>query len=122
MSTSINWPPTLPQNAAVSGYGEGGGMNIAISPMDAGPPKLRKVSSRADQITVTYLMTTSQVATFETFAKTTTSGIKRFNWQHPRTAVSKEVRFVPGKDGEFYRILYIGPAFYSVAFTLEILP
>lgn len=122
MSTSINWPPSLPTLATVRGYGEDSGVNVLRAPMDAGPAKLRKTGNRADILTVGYQMTTAQVATLETFVKTTTAGVKRFNWTHPRTGASTEVRMVPGRDGGYYRTLYLGPNLWQVEFQIEVLP
>lgn len=123
MTTSINWPPSLPTAPTPQGYAEDGGAHIARAPMDAGPPKMRKLGTRADLMPITFRLTTAQVATFETFVKTTTGGgVKRFNFTHPRTAASKEVRFVPEQDGKIYRITYIGPGLWLVAMTFEVLP
>ena len=123
MPSGINWPPSLPQQPTVQGYGEVAGAHVLRSPMDAGPPKLRRVGARADVLTVGYQMTTAQVATLETFVKTTTAGgIKRFNWTHPRTGASREVRLVAAQGGDIVRTAYLGPNLWRVELQVEVLP
>jgi len=122
MPTSINWPPGLPQLATVRGYSGSGGVNVARTPMDAGPAKLRTLGNRPDVLSIGFQMTTAQVATFETFVKTTLAGVRRFNFTHPRTGVSREVRVVPSRDGEYYKEEYIGPGLWQISLQIEVLP
>lgn len=122
MPSSINWPPSLPQNATVRGYGESLGVNLLRTPMDAGPAKLRRVGNRPDILSLGYLMSTAQVATLETFVKTTIAGVKRYNLTHPRTGVSKEVRIVPEDSGDLFKVSYVGPNLWQVDLQVEVLP
>ena len=122
MTTSYNWPGGLPIKPTVAGYGEGAGVLVQRSPMDAGPAKLRRVGARPDVLSLGYQMTTAQLGTLETFVKTTLLGVRRFNFTHPRTGNSQEVRLVPGRDGDFYTTAYIGPGLWHVEMSIEVLP
>lgn len=122
MPSSINWPPSLPQSATVRGYGESLGLNVLRTPMDAGPAKMRRVGNKPDTLSLGYLMTNTQVATLETFVKTTLGGVKRYNLTHPRTGVSKEVRIVPDQSGDYFRVSYVGPNLWQIDLQVEVLP
>ena len=121
MAVNYVWPPGLPQTVQ-QGYTESVGMNILRSPMDAGPAKMRKRSNKPSILSVSFILTTSQVETLETFVKDTTKGIYRFGFPHPRTLSQVEVRIIPGQDGVYYTLNYLAPDFYSVSLQLEILP
>lgn len=122
MTSSINWPPGLPQQCTVQGYGEDQGLNVLNTPVDSGPAKMRKVGNRPDTLAVGFRMTTAQVATLETFIKTTLAGVKRFNFTHPRTGASRECRVIPQRNGSYYRVAYVGPTTWQVDLQLEVLP
>lgn len=122
MTTSINWPPTLPQTPTVAGYGETLGVHMLRTPVDAGPPKQRKIGNRSDQLTLGFQLTTAQVATLTTFAKTTVAGVKRFNFTHPRTGAAIECRLVPSQEGELFALHYLGPNLWQATVTFEVLP
>jgi hypothetical protein len=113
------WPSTLPQKPLVDGYGEDFPENTIRTEMEVGPAKLRRRSTAAPKkITISFLMTQIQVATFETFFNTTlSSGSLPFDWAHPRTGVTESFRFMKPPQ--------IRPAsglLWKVALELEELP
>ncbi len=89
--------------------------------MDAGPAKQRKRSNKPQTLSVSFLMTTAQVAIFETFVKDTIKGTARFGFSHPRLGTVQEVRIIPS-DGQLYNINYLAPERWSVSMQMEILP
>jgi len=115
--TSLNIPQ-VPQR----GYTESMGSLILRTPMDAGPAKLRYRGKKPDLLNVQFLMTTTEVATLDTFIKTTLNGVKRFNFTHPRTKQLVEVRIVPQQEGVLYNISYVAPEYWNVSLQFEILP
>lgn len=90
--------------------------------MDSGPAKRRRRSAGIEQMTCGFVMTTAQVATLENFITNTIKGTARFDFAHPITAVTVEVRVVPQGDGQLYSAAYLGPSTYAVSMTLEVLP
>lgn len=122
MTTSINWPATLPTRPTVAGYGESHGVLVARTPMDKGAPKMRALGKRPDLLMLGFEMSTTQVATLETFVKTTIAGVKRFNFTHPRTSASVECRIVPVSEGEYYKVAYLGPLLWRIDLQMEVLP
>ena len=120
---SISWPtvgnfPQVPQK----GFTESIGTNIIRSPMDAGPAKLRRRGNRPNTINVSFFLSQSQVDTLENFVLNIIKGTKRFNFLHPRTNISKEMRIVAQQDGQLYTLNYIGPGYYIANLILEVLP
>jgi hypothetical protein len=81
-----SWPSTIP-TFLVSGFSEEPGDGRLRTPMDAGPPKVR----RRFTATVTKMRGTIQtddagLAAFRTFLNTTTlGGSLPFDWEHPIT-------------------------------------
>lgn len=118
---SYVWPPGLPQGVQ-NGYVESIGANIIKTPMDQGPAKQRLHSKRPDSLPVTFFMTAAQVSILNTFIFDTIKGTARFDFTHPRTNSTVEVRIVVGQDGELYKANHLGLDFYNVTMTLEILP
>jgi hypothetical protein len=118
---SYVWPPGLPQDTGID-YQENTGLLILRSPMDAGPAKMRKRGNRPDNITVSFYMTPAQLDTLATFVNDTIKGTARFDFPHPRTNATVEVRFVPSSDGQLYSISYLSPSLYLVQMSLEVLP
>ena len=115
------WPTSLPQ-VPQRGFSESIGLNILRTPMDMGPAKQRRRSSRPSTMSVSFLMTTLQVSTLETFCFNTIQGTTRFNFRHPRTSSTVEVRIVPQQDGELFKVQYMAPTYWTVTLNLEILP
>lgn len=121
MAASYIWPTTLPQTVE-RGFTESIGLNVLRTPMDAGPAKLRRRSSRPQTMSVTFLMTTAQVAILENFVLNTILGVYRFYFNHPRKQTQIEVRIIPGSDGSHFTSTYRAPGYWGVSLQLEILP
>jgi hypothetical protein len=124
----LSWPSTLPQ-VPQKGFTESVGINIIRSSTDAGPAKQRRRGSRPNEMNLTFIMTTAQTQTLETFIKnlpTDTpagiSGTNRFTFTHPRLYTSTEVRIVPQSGGEFFNLQYLAPGYWSTSIRFEILP
>lgn len=115
---TINNFPQVPQK----GFTESVGVNIIRSQTDAGPAKQRVRSRRPSTMQLSFIMTTEQAATLETFVRDTIRGTKRFNFPHPRTNTNVEVRIVPQGDGEFYQLQYLAPGYWQTSINFEILP
>lgn len=115
------WPGSLPQ-VPQKGYSETGGALIVRTPMDGGPAKQRRRGNLPSKLTVSFIMTTTQVATLETFVKSTTKGTARFEFPHPRTQQTVEVRMVPQGEGDLYTITYLAPGYWTINTSFEVLP
>ena len=122
MTTSIYWPiapfPQVPQK----GFTESIGVNVLRSPMDAGPAKMRRRGAKPSTLNVSFILTSDQAATLETFVKSTLLGTRRFNFPHPRTGNSVEVRVVPQSEGDFFTLTYIAPGYWQTNLVFEVLP
>lgn len=121
MAYSYVWPVTLPQ-APQKGYSEQLGSNILRTPMDAGPAKQRLRGKSPNNLSVSFLMNTSQVATLEDFVFNTLRSVYRFGFKHPRTGNMVEVRIIPQSGGTLYTLVYVAPGYYNISLQLEILP
>jgi hypothetical protein len=121
MAVSYIWPLTLPQNVQ-KGFTESVGLNVLRTPTDSGPAKVRRRSVRPSKMSVSFFMTTVQVAQLETFVLNTIQGVARFGFPHPRTRTQVEVRIVPTQDGQYYTTSYQAPGYWLVSMDLEILP
>ena len=119
---AYTWPVGLPTKPLMDGYGESAGVLILRSPTDAGPAKMRRRGARPDRLSVRYLLTADQVETLDTFVRGTLKGTARFDYVHPRTGSTVEVRLVPGQDGDLYSLAPASPTHYSVSLALEVLP
>ena len=118
---SFVWPPSLPQ-LPTTDYSEKGGLNILRTPMDSGPAKQRKRGLKPSELQVTYIMSPTQITTFETFVFTTLNGTARFGITHPRTKLVVEARIIPQSSGDLFSYGYINESRYTVSLQLEILP
>jgi hypothetical protein len=121
MAYSYSWPVSLPQSPQ-KGYTESGGVLVLRSPMDSGPAKQRRRGRSPSTMQVSFIMTTQQVADFESFVENTIRGTARYGFPHPRTNQMVEVRIVPQSAGNHYTTTYLVPGYYTVAFQLEVLP
>jgi len=121
MAYSYVWPLSLPQSPQ-KGFTESIGVNVIRTPMDAGISKMRRRSARPSTMDVTFILTSAQVVTLETFVVDTLKGTRRFGFTHPRTNNIEEVRIVPQQEGVMYSLTYLAPGFYSAKLTFEILP
>jgi len=97
------WPGGLPQKPLINAYGETFGNHLISTPVDDGPPIVRKfTTSTPDIYTFRFLMTTAQRVTFETFFKTTVNqGADTFDWAHPITGTTETWRFNPQNTPRF---------------------
>lgn len=113
------WPATVPDDLSVEGYYESPPDNLLRQSMDAGPPKVRRrTTSNVRPIRGKIIMTTTQLAAFDTFyTDTLSSGALTFNFDHPRTGTTEEMRFVRPPD-----YTSIGPTHWEVSLDMEILP
>ena len=121
MAYSYVWPATLPQSVQ-KGYSETGGVNIVRTSPDLGPAKQRYRGKSSQQLNVSFLMTSAQVAILNTFIETTIKGTARFGFTHPRTNQIVEVRISPQQNSQFYTSTYAAPGYYTVQMQLEVLP
>ena len=124
MAYSYVWPPVLPQ-VPQKGYSESGGANILSTTMNSGPAKRRYRGKKPQILSVSFLMTTAEVAALETFVlgPSAIRGVARFGFPHPRTGTVVEVRILPeGNEGGLYNISYTAPGYYTVSMKLEVLP
>jgi hypothetical protein len=124
----LNWPTALPQSPQ-KGFTETVGASIIRSQTDKGPAKQRYRGKSPNTMSLEFIMTTNQVTTLESFVNNSPSeipaGIKtvgRFNFTHPRTSSSVEVRIVPQGDGQLFSYQYLAPGYWNVSVTFEIMP
>lgn len=117
----LPWPTSLPQSPQKD-FQETVGINIVRTSMDSGPAKQRVRSRRPSQLSLSFIMTTAQTQTLESFIITTLKGTKRFDFKHPRTGTTVECRVVPQGEGEFYTLQYRAPGYWQVNLKFEILP
>jgi len=122
MATSIYWPSAPFPQSPQKGFTESVGVNVLRSPMDVGPAKMRRRGNKPSVLNVSFILTSAQAATLETFIKSTLLGTKRFNFLHPRTSSTVEVRIIPQGDGEFYKLTYIAPGYWQTDLVFEVLP
>lgn len=118
---SISWPLSLPQ-VPNRGYTEELGVLVLRTPMDKGPAKQRRRGVRPDTLNVSFLMTGTQVETLRSFIDNTIQGVARFDFTHPRTSSTVEVRIVPKDGGTMFNLQYVAPDYYTVSLQFEILP
>lgn len=125
-----SWPtansfPQVPQK----GFTESIGLNVIRSPMDSGPAKMRRRGTTPNTMDLSFILTTAQTTTLETFIKNPISasppginGVGRFSFPHPRTGSTVEARIIPQGDGEFFKLQYLAPGYWSTSLKFEILP
>lgn len=123
MAYTYTWPtagnfPQVPQK----GFTESIGMNIIRSSMDAGPAKMRRRSNSPNTMKLSFILTTAQVSTLETWIKNDIKGVARFGFPHPRTQAIIEARIVPGNGPELFELKYLAPGYWETSFTFEVLP
>jgi hypothetical protein len=119
MTGVVVWPASLPTDVRREQYAESPPDLTLRTSMDA--PAIAKARRRATAgartITVAYWLTRTQVATLDTFYGTV-GGFASFQWTHPRTQTTVNVRFTaPPAFGEPQ-----SDAAWPVTLSLEILP
>jgi len=90
------WPSTLPAAPSPQGFRELVPESTIRSQMDVGPAKLRRrTTGNVRLFAMTFELTLAQIAILETFFTTTlTGGSEAYNFDHPRTGVTGEYRFL----------------------------
>jgi len=119
----ILWPTTLPVAPLVQGYSEGLPNNQLRSSMSAGPPKVRRKAGLVPwPMAVSFLCTSAQAETLMEFAHDTLmDGVLRFEWTHPRTGATVEVRMAPSSE-KLVDLVPNGGDYWQASFMLEVLP
>lgn len=115
------WPGTLPQKVLVEGYAEGVGDGLLEYQPDTGPPITRRRTSASPRpLTVTFELTSAQIATLRTFFDTTLlGGSLPFTFPGVIEGSTYLVKFQ--KDG-LPRWTALGGDYFSVAISLWVLP
>jgi hypothetical protein len=113
------WPASLPQNLEITGLQESPPNLTIRTPMEVGPPKLRRrATAGVRPIQGRQLLTKTQVATLDTFYVTTLAGGSLpFDWVHPRTQAAATFAFV---SPPVYTP--VGADAWYAALTLEVRP
>lgn len=90
------WPGTLPAAPRSSGFREIAPRSSIRTNNDVGPAKLRRrTTGNVRRFQMVFELTLAQVATLDTFFVTTlTGGSEAYNFNHPRTGVAGEFRFL----------------------------
>lgn len=116
------WPPSLPQTPLQDGFKEEFENNIITTQMDQGPAKVRRrFTAGVQKYDVTFLMSSSQLSTFETFFNDTISqGATSFTFPIPRTGVNDTFRLDMTKGPP--QIAPLSGGQYRVSFSMERLP
>lgn len=116
------WPTTLPQTPQ-KGFTESIGINILRSATDAGPAKQRRRASKPSEMNLSFIMTTAQTQTLESFIKDDIRGVSRFVFPHPRLlGTTIETRIVPQSGGEFFNLQYLAPGYWTTSMRFEVMP
>lgn len=120
MTTPV-WPVTLPQSVLVQGYSETPPQLSIRTDMDAGVAKVRRrFTSSIRPIECNTLLTAAQVATLDAFyLSTLEGGALRFEWNHPRTGATVEMRFMEPPQ---YTPAGGGVTYFNVSLKLEVMP
>lgn len=120
----VSWPSAFPELPTYIGTTEGPPDVVIRTPMDVGPPKIRRRMTTGSRMCDIRLLMTATVLNaaspngFDAFYVTDClCGTSTFTWKNPRTEASVTMRFASVPQ---YRSL--GGANYEVTFTAEILP
>ena len=91
----VSWPGTIPQNPLLRNFVEAPQPNRIDTDMDIGVPKSRRrYTKELRNLPWAFIMTTAEVALFDTFYHTTLQGgTLPFDHVDPRTAAAKSFRF-----------------------------
>jgi hypothetical protein len=113
-----SFPSTLP-NPLIKGFRDTPPNLTIRTSMDQGPAKVRKrFTAGVRQVSVSFILTETQVATLETFFVTTTNGgADVFTMENPRTDATEDFRF---KSPPTYSQLSYNA--YNVTLELEQMP
>lgn len=117
-TASVTWPSTLP-NCPERDYSESLKDNVIRSDMDAGMQKQRQRYTRTQRMmSVSFLLTDAQKATFYTFFSNIKGGALPFNFPDPLTGTSIVVRTTGAINGP----VFVSKNLWRVKFEVEILP
>lgn len=116
---SIVWPTSLPQKLRQQGYIEQQPDLMIRTESDVGTAQQRRRGTAGPtRIDGSQLLTESQVETLIDFYRNTlVEGTDKFEWQHPRTGDTVEMRFRGRPEIESP-----SGSIYTVNYRLEILP
>ena len=116
------WPLTLPQTPLQDGYSETLEKNVIVTSMDQGPAKTRKrFTAGVKKYQVSFLMSSSQLSTFETFYEDTINfGATTFTFPDPRSGSNADFRIDMSQNAPTIQPLSGGQ--YNVSFAMEKLP
>lgn len=113
------WPASLPQDPSLDGYSSEDQSGMLRSEMDSGPPKQRRrFTATTENISLSWLMTKTQLSTFNSFYKTTLlEGSLAFDITHPVNGWTVSARFTaPAQRSPIYINMW------RVNAVIEILP
>ena len=117
-------PEDLPERPAL-GYEESAEPNVISTPMQAGPVKLRRRSTKQRRFQVTGIeLSGLQLDTFREFWENIGHGVDPFEWVDMTTGASCMFRFVPGRHPVWQNVV---PApdpkdrRYQATLTLEVI-
>ena len=122
MAAAYTWPASLPQQPTRDGYEESDGVKVISTPMDLGPPQTLLVGGAGATMVVPFIMSAAQLATLDAFLADDVRYVRPFNWRHPRTGATIEVKALPVGDGSFRSLSALGSGFYRVTLRLQVLP
>lgn len=93
--TNAVWPVSLPQRPLAQGFSERAPETVIRTPMEAGPPKVRRrFTAGVRQFGLQVRLTPDQVDTLDGFFETTLQGgALPFDWTQPRTGAAVTYRF-----------------------------
>lgn len=116
------WPASLPQRPLQDGYSEELENVVISSGVDIGPAKKRRrTSAGVVKFSLSFLMTSTQLATFKTFFETDISyGAVKFTFPDPASQVSSDFRIDLGEGAP--RVEPLSGGQYKVSFAAEKLP
>lgn len=117
-TASVNWPSELP-TCPETQYSESYKDNVIRSDMDAGMQKMRQRYTRQQRLlSLSYLLTDSQLSTFSTFFNNIKGGSLPFNFTDPVGGGAIVVRLTKAVNGP----TYVTKNLWRVQFEAEVLP
>lgn len=118
--TDINWPETLPPVLRLEWLSDTLPQSVIRTQMETGPHKQRRrFTAAVEPLTGTLLLSADQTVIFDAFYRDALQmGALSFNWIHPRTLQSVEMRIIGNNPPKY------SPAGgqYVLSLNLEVLP
>jgi len=118
------WPATLPQRL-LAGASIKDDESRAISDMDAGPASVRnRFTAITQSVKGAMILNGAQLTTFNTFFRTTIKhGSLTFNWIHPVTEATAQIRFKTKPEWACIKpAASVDDRLYQASMELEIQP